>query len=583
MALAAGLVCMAFCAVFARLYYLHVVNGEASMEAADKARKRFDKLEARRGDITDSRGNLLATSLPVITLGADPLFFKKALLSERAAKKKEEEGSEARLRKLAELLGTPYDDLFKKCTGPGRWVKLAEIEDSALYEKISALKIKGVYGTRRHTRTYPSGALMAHVVGFVNREFQPVMGAERQFDYYLRGQDGWIETERSASRKEVAQFRSRDCPPADGMNVELSIDLIMQEMAQREIRDIAERYNPKNASIIISEASTGYILGMASYPGFDPNNYNKYGQDALRNHAISDQYEPGSTFKVVTISAALNESIVGPDDEFDCGVETVNYKGRILRLPKEAHAMSILSVRDITKKSSNKGAAHLGLLLGEKKLYEYSRLFGYGEKTNIGLAGEASGTLHRVKDWDGFTITRLPMGHAVAATPLQVHCAMSVIANQGVYMQPQIVKRIYDKNGGTAINYPPKAVRRVLSPKVASLMGEMLTEVVGPDGTARRAELDGFKAAGKTGTSQKIVNNRYSTNNHVASFSGFFPANRPRLVITVVVDSPNLKGIGYGGIVAAPSFKNIAEQAANYLGIQSDAEFERIVAWKGIK
>ena len=593
-AFVAGLVSLAFCAVFARLYYLHVVNSSTSIEATDKARKRFDRLEARRGDITDSRGNLLATSLPVITLGVDPLFFKRSICAENNVNPAELESgaklnlkpgdsTELKLRSLALLLEMPYEELYAKCTGNGRWVKLAEINDSSLYEKISALKIKGVYGNRKYIRTYPSGALMAHVVGFVNKEFNPVMGAERQFDYYLRGQDGWIETERSANRKEVAQFRTRDCPPADGMNVELSIDLIMQEMAQREIRNIVEKYNPKNAAIIISEPSTGYILGMASYPSFDPNDYNKYGQDALRNHAISDQYEPGSTFKVVTISAALNESIVGPDDEFDCGAATVSYKGRILRLPKEAHPMSTLSVRDITKKSSNKGAAHLGILLGEKKLYEYSKLFGYGEKTNIGLIGEASGTLHQVKDWDGLTITRLPMGHAIAATPLQVHCAMSVIANQGIYMQPQIVKRIYYKDGNTAINYAPQAVRRVLSPKVASLMSEMLAEVVGPEGTARRASLDGFKVAGKTGTSQKIVNNRYSTKDHVASFSGFFPAQRPRLVITVVVDSPHLKGVGYGGIVAAPSFKSIAEQAANYLGIQSDAEFEKIVAWKGIK
>jgi cell division protein FtsI/penicillin-binding protein 2 len=319
---------------------------------------------------------------------------------------------------------------------------------------------------------------------------------------------------------------------------------------------------------------------MASYPNYDPNHYNKYNPDNLRNRAICDQYEPGSTFKIVSISGALNESLVGPDDVFDCDAPTVTYKGRVLRLPKEAHKMDKLSVRDITKKSSNKGSAQLGILLGEKKLYNYAHLYGFGEKTNIGLSGEIAGTLHKVKDWDGLTITRLPMGHAVAATPLQVHCAMSVIANQGIYMQPQLVRKVFDNNSKTIVSYPPHAVRRVISPKIANLMSEMLTEVVSKTGTARRAAVEGFKVAGKTGTTQKIINGVYSSRDHVASFSGFFPAQRPRLVITVVVDSAKMRGIAYGGVVAAPSFRNVAEQAASYLGIQTDENYEKKVAWR---
>ena len=189
--------------------------------------------------------------------------------------------------------------------------------------------------------------------------------------------------------------------------------------------------------------------------------YNKFNPDCLRNRAICDQYEPGSTFKIVSISAALNESLVNPDDVFDCDIHTVKYKNRVLKLPKEAHKMGKLSVRDITKKSSNKGSAQLGIMLGEKKLYEYASLYGFGKMTNISLSGEISGTLHEVKNWDGLTITRLPMGHAVAATPLQVHCAMSVIANQGIYMQPQVVRRVFNNKGETEMNYPPKAHLKV--------------------------------------------------------------------------------------------------------------------------
>jgi len=670
-----------FCAVLARLYYLHIERSDRSVEAVDKARKLFDKIAARRGDIVDAKGNLLATSRPVITLGVDPervpqdaktdekirhiadiLGMEYAALkslctpyqdSEKiaAVKAKLTPDQTKALKKYGLFFQMEYDELIRKCvTTPKndlkvdnrvdqvknnprtfgeiskilgipqaevernfcshspRWKKITDSLDDASYALImsngkksasesgegDALemskaegknqlpdnRVKGIYGEKQYVRVYPSGALTSHVVGYLNKELSPELGVERQFNYYLHGQDGWIETERDARRQELAHFRSRDVQPTDGMSVELSIDLIMQEMAQREIKNIVGKYNPKSATVIISDPATGYILAMSSYPNFDPNDIGGSDRDSLRNRAISDQYEPGSTFKIVSISAALNESLVGPDDTFDCNSPTVSYKGRLLRLPKEAHTMDTLSVREITKKSSNRGAAQLGVLLGEKKLYEYAHLYGFGDKTDIGLVGEIGGTLHQVKDWDGLTITRLPMGHAVAATPLQVHCAMSVVANGGIYMQPKLVKRVYDKDGNTVVSYPPKAVRRVITPKIATLMSEMLTEVVSNTGTAARAQLDGFKVAGKTGTSQKIINGTYSNKDHIASFSGFFPAQRPRLVITVVVDSPQLKGVGYGGVVAAPSFKNIAEQAANYLGIQSDADYEKMVAWK---
>lgn len=568
------IIAFVFCAVAARLYYLHVVRSQDSVQATEKARSRFDVIKARRGDITDSRGNIVATSRPLIDLGVDQIDFKAT-----------PENFE-KLKTVAALLSMPFDEAVAKCspknTAPKRWEKLADNLPENVYEKIVELKIKGIYGNRKYVRTYPLGRLASHAVGFVNREFVPVMGIEKQFDFYMRGQDGWIETERDGRRREQPQFRERDVKPVDGLNVQLTIDSIMQEMVQRQLAKITQEYRPNFATIIVSDPSTGYILAMANSPDFDPNDYNKFEQNALRNRSISDQYEPGSTFKIVPVSAALNEGLIGPEDKFDCNAPTANYKGRALRLPREAHSMGILTVRDIIKKSSNKGSAQVGMLLGEKALYEYARAFGYGSKTDIGLVGEISGTLHKVADWDGLTITRLPMGHAVAATPLQVHCAMSVVANQGIYMQPQLVRRVYGADGETKIAYSPRGLRRVISAKIATLMSDMLAEVVTQTGTARRAMVKGFKVAGKTGTSQKIINGAYSTKHHVASFSGFFPAQRPRLVITVVVDSPQTKGVGYGGAVAAPAFGELAEQMAKYLGIQNDEEFEKKVAWKGM-
>lgn len=578
---------LVFCAIGVRLYYLHVVKQDWSEQITEKVRQRSIPIRARRGDITDTHGGLLATSRPVMEVGVDPETIK---LNDSANAKK--------ISQVAALLEMREDEFRQKARSVSfeteidgvktkrkvRWVKLADAVEESIYEKIAEQKLKGVYGNRKYIRVYPTGSLISHAVGYVNKEFTAEMGIEKQFNFYLRGQDGWREIERDGKGRELPQYCSQDVPATDGMNVELTIDIIVQEIVERELKNLVSKFDPLSATIIVSEPATGQILAMSNYPNFDPNHFNKSSQDSLRNRAISDQYEPGSTFKIVAISAALNEAVAGPDDKFDCNATTISYKGRNLRLPKEAHKMGILSVRDITKKSSNKGVAHLATRLGENRMYEYARLYGFGEKTNLGLMGEVGGTLHKVKDWDGLTITRLPMGHAIAVTPLQIHCAMASIANQGIYMEPQLVKRIYDaKDSKKNFVYPPKAVRRVVSAKVAHLMAEMLSEVVTDTGTARRAKVEGFKVAGKTGTSQKIINGKYSNRQHVASFTGFFPADRPRAVITVVVDSPKLKGIGYGGIVAAPSFATIAKQIAAYMGIKNDADFEKNVAWKGIR
>ncbi len=578
----AGAFCLGFAALAANLCYIHMGKSEWCEKITERVRNRFDVIDARRGDITDSRGNLLATSRPIIELGVDPemIRYNKGDLVKK-------------LRELAEIVGVDEASLFEKCgvSNGGipvardgfkivRWRKIADNLDSGTYARAMELKIKGIYGNRKYVRVYPSGALTAHTVGFVNKEFTAVCGIENQFDYYLRGQNGFRETERDGKKRELVQFRTRDVPPQDGMKVELSIDLVVQEMAHREMKRIVDEYNPKSACIIVSDPSTGYILALSSYPNFDPNNYNKYPQDSLRNRAICDVYEPGSTFKIVSISAALNEALVGPEDSFDCKTPTVSYRGRILRLPKDTHVYDSLTVREIAKKSSNRGVAHLAVLMGENTLYDYARKFGYGKKTDLGLTGERDGILAPTEKWDGLTITRLPMGHAIAATPLQVHCAMCVLANQGIYMKPQLVKRVSDESGKSVINFPPKAVRRVVSPKIAALMSEILSEVTETGGTATKAHIKGFKVAGKTGTSQKIVDGKYSSREHIASFSGFFPAQRPRLAITVVVDTPHSKGVGYGGTIAAPAFSNIAVQAADYLGIKNDEEFSKMIAWR---
>lgn len=245
-----------------------------------------------------------------------------------------------------------------------------------------------------------------------------------------------------------------------------------------------------------------------------------------------------------------------------------------MRLPGDHHPLGRISVKKVVQKSSNRGAAQLGILLGSQRLYEYCRAFGFGEKTNFGIGGERKGVLHHPKNWDGLTITRLPMGHAVSATPMQVHTAMSAVANGGVLMKPKFINRVFDEEGKTVTPFNAKAVRRVVDNDVASSLTKMLVSVVSNEGTAKKARVEGFNVAGKTGTTQKLVDGKYSRNHHVGSFVGFFPAQKPRIVITVVVDEAKMKNgmLGYGGSVAAPAFQNVAKQIISYLGIEPNKE-----------
>jgi cell division protein FtsI (penicillin-binding protein 3)/stage V sporulation protein D (sporulation-specific penicillin-binding protein) len=570
-------VAFAFSVLLGRLFYLHVWEQDALREHVEGNRKMVNVVEARRGNIVDARGNLLATTRTSYNIGVDPQSFK--------------ETDFGKLPELARILGKPLEEIEalvhrktrKVSEGKEvrliRWAVLAKDADEATHEAVKALGIRAIYGNQSHSRSYPAGQLAAHVLGYVNKEETPVTGVERFFDYYLRGQDGWRETERDGKRHELAQFREREVAPSDGLNVELTIDQMVQHIVEREIQRIADEFQPKGVSVIVSQPATGAVLAMGNYPSYDPNefyNTKKYPIANQRNRALTDVFEPGSTFKIVPAAAALNEGIVHPNDMFKTGVARVRYKGRTLKLPADHRDYEELSVHDIVVKSSNRGAAHLGLILGDQRLYDYAANFGFGEKTGADLGGEISGTLHSPRNWDGLTITRLPMGHAVSATPMQVHASMSVIANDGVLMEPMLAKRVFDHSGDDVIRFQPKAKRRVVSADVAVTVASMLADVVGERGTARRASVENYDVAGKTGTTQKIVNGRYSNQHHVASFSGFFPAENPSLVITVVVDEPHSNGVGYGGSVAAPAFRNIAEACIAYLGIRptrSDASF----------
>ncbi len=575
-----GAVAFAFCVLLGRLFFLHVLDQQTLAEHVTANRKTFNVIEARRGNILDSRGNLLASTQTTYHIGVDPQSV--------------DEVDPEKLQELARLIGSPVEAIetaFNTKVRKGedfaqevrliRWAVLAKNVDSATNDAVAALRIKGVYSNRAHARSYPSGQLAAHILGYVNKEDTPVTGIERHFDYYLRGQDGWRESERDGRRRELAQFRDREVEPTNGFNVQLTIDQTVQHIVENEIERLVTQYKPEGVSIIVSRPGTGEVLALANYPTFDPNAFfdtQRFPIANQRNRALTDVFEPGSTFKIVPAAAVLNEGLVDAADIFDTGVERVSYRGRTLRLPSDHKEYPRLSVRDIVVKSSNRGAAQLGMLLGEGRLHDYTAAFGFGERTGCEIGGEVAGTLHPVRNWDGLTITRMPMGHALSATPMQVHMATSVIANDGLLMEPMLVDRVLDIDGSDVIRFAPKAKRRVVSVDVAEAMAQMLADVVGENGTAQRAAIDRYAVAGKTGTTQKIVNGQYSRQHHVASFSGFFPADEPALVITVVVDEPKLAGVGYGGSVAAPAFRNIADACIGYLGIRPSRSSDAFLA-----
>jgi cell division protein FtsI (penicillin-binding protein 3)/stage V sporulation protein D (sporulation-specific penicillin-binding protein) len=573
-------VAVAFSILLGRLFYLHIWEQERLLEHVEGNRKTVNLIEAQRGNIVDARGNLLAVTRTSYNIGVDPQSVR--------------ESDREKLPELARLIGKPLEEIeaafdTKVRVGGGsgkearliRWAPLLKEADEGINDAVAQLGIRGIYSNQSHSRAYPAGKLAAHVLGYVNKEETAVTGIERFFDYYLRGQDGWRESERDGRRRELAQFRDREVEPSDGLNVELTIDQMVQHIVETEIANVAREYDPEGVSVIVSKPSTGAVLAMANYPTYDPNefyNTRKYPIASQRNRALTDVFEPGSTFKIVPAAAVLNEGIVDPSDVFQTGHARVSYKGRTLSLPSDHHHYDSLSMHEVVVKSSNRGAAHMGLLLGERRLHDYAAAFGFGEETGCDLGGEITGTLHDVKAWDGLTITRLPMGHAVSATPMQVHSAMSVIANDGILMEPMVAKRVFDQEGEDVIRFTPKAKRRVISSEVAGTISKMLADVVGENGTARRAAIKNYAVAGKTGTTQKIVNGRYSNQHHVASFTGFFPADRPQLVVTVVVDEPKLNGVGYGGSVAAPAFRNIAEACIAYLGIRPSRTSEAFLA-----
>jgi cell division protein FtsI (penicillin-binding protein 3) len=597
--LLATIVLASFTAIGVRLVHLHVIDRDKLVSYVDRARRSIIIEQARRGDIYDARGDILATSRSEVTLAIDPWSLVEWLDYEKNELRREtlrvsEQQKRARLAQLLQMSAQDVERLYEprmrsvpieEDTRDGtpdglirdRWVKLREGVGESLFTEILNDPPRGLTSSRSYRRTYPRDQLAAHLIGYVNKEETAAAGVESFADFYLRGQDGWRESERDGLRRELAQFRSREVPATDGYSITLSIDSAIQHLIEVELQRIAENYQPEKATIIVSDPHSGFILGLANYPTFNLNQYSTAPLEHQKNTAITDLIEPGSTFKIIPAAGVVEAGLANANTLIDCASEVVMYNGKPRRLMRDDHPFpEPVPVSKVISWSSNRGATRLAMMLGDQRFYDYARAFGIGEASGFPFGGEVNGILYRPEKWSGSDITRLPAGYSVAVTPLQIHYAMATIASGGELMRPQVIKEIRDARGETVYTFGGVARRRVVSQRTAEEMARMLMGVV-TEGTGRIAALPGYEIAGKTGTAQKIIDGRYSNRDHVGSFVGFFPATRPRVVISVIVDDANLPNgrTASGSAVAAPSFKRVAEQLISYLDIKPVADLSQ--------
>jgi cell division protein FtsI/penicillin-binding protein 2 len=575
-----------------RLIYLQVERHEHyAMVAAEKHSAR-QTIYARRGSIVDRNGVLLASNEPVKTVVVDGSLLH---LGGKTGRKGGVKPAENRPDQCAEILARhlemPYDvvraKLDRKLKGaegapeePSRYIvikkEVSEWVAEALVRELAQKKIRGVLLEQESIRVYPNGGMGCHVVGFVNHDGVGQEGVERAMNDWLKGRDGYRFTERDRTGRELPAFRKLEAAPHDGHLVQLTLDMAVQDIVESELETLIKQYRPKMATCVVMRPGTGEVIAMANRPHYDLNQREGVSDEARKNRAIMDQIEPGSTFKVVTTAAALDQKLVKAETGINCENGKFTYGGSTLH--DHGHGYGYLTVNDVIVKSSNIGVAKMGLMLGEARLYDYIRKFGFGERTGIQLPGEISGIVHPPHRWSKISITHIPMGHEVGATPIQVVNTMCTIANRGRLMIPQVVSSISSGSGEEVARFHPVEVREVIPADVCEKLIAALSEVVSKKGTAEKAFIPGFPVAGKTGTAQKIAPaGGYEHNKYVVSFAGFFPIQNPEFCILVLVDDAQApSNLNYGGQIAAPVFSRIGQRVARLYNLSPQLEFMKM-------
>src|SRR5215467_311254 len=550
---AIGFVAFWLLAICARLAWVQVVKYGDFTQRAARQQQRSIEVAPVRGNIYDRNGNELA-----MTVSVDSVFAVPSEITDIPGT----------ARKLARILQIDSQDLETRLRGSRAFAWVARKIDPPASARIHALSLKGIYFQKESKRFYPKRELAAQVLGYVGVDDEGLGGVERQFDGKLAGKPGTMLISMDAKRHWFGRVEKN---PDPGENVVLTLEEKIQYIAERELARALGETHAEAGTIIVQNPHTGEILALANRPVFDPNVFNTADPKSFKNRAVSDIYEPGSTFKIVTLAAALEERLTNPDEVIDCQMGSIELNGRTIHDHKPYGA---LTVAQVLANSSDVGAIKLALRLGEDRFDRYIRAFGFGSQTGIELPGETRGMTKPPNRWSKVSIGAISMGQEIGVSPLQLIAMASTIANDGVFVPPRIVAGTTPpRSTRQLIAYSPPAGRRVISTVTAAEMKHMMEGVV-LRGTGTRAILDGYSSAGKTGTAQKTdpATGRYSKSHYIASFTGFAPVNSPAVSVLVVLDSP--VGPHEGGLVAAPVFSRVMQQVLAYLNVNHDVELQ---------
>jgi cell division protein FtsI (penicillin-binding protein 3) len=540
--------CVAICG---RLVYLQVFSYGKFVKQAGHQQQRAIPLAAKRGVIYDRSGHELAMSVMVDSAFAVPTEVKDLPTA---------------ITLITRITGEDYNVVLADCRAHKTFCWVARKADDETIERINSLKLQGIHFQKEPKRFYPARDLAAQVLGSVGMEDTGLSGIEHGFDDELRGKPGRMFISVDARKQWFSDVATK---PDPGDNIVLTIDKNIQYIAEKELEQAIHDTQAIAGTVIVENPHTGEILALANRPTFNPNLRKQIKPETLTNRAVSYVYEPGSTFKLVTISAALEEKVTNPNELFDCQMGSIVYNGMRIR---DAKPHGILPVWGVLAQSSDVGSIKIALRLGEDRFYKYIRSYGFGQQTGIELPGETRGLTKPPSRWSRVSIAAISMGQEIGISPLQLAGLVSTFANDGVWVAPRIVAGTVQPQGAPqTVAFHPGAAHRVISPYTAAEMRSMMEKVVfDPHGTGRRAILEGYTSAGKTGTAQKVdpATGAYSKTKYIGSFAGFAPVNNPQIVVAVILDSA--VGLHQGGQVSAPVFRRITQQVLEYLHVPHD-------------
>lgn len=537
-----------FGVVLFRLVNLQVLQADALANRADRQHQKTVALEGPRGTILDRQGKILAMNVEVPSIFGVPASVVNPAKTARY---------------LSAILHAPADELERKLRQDRGFVWLARKVDPEQGRQLESLSLKGIGVVMEGRRFYPKGPLLAHVLGFSGMDGEGLEGVEHRYEVDLHGERQQMVLQRDAKGRTIFSKGSTEESPAPGHSLTLTIDEVIQYIAERELDDAVSRSRAKSGTMIVQDPDTGALLALAISPRFDPNAVSSIPSDRRRNIAVTDAYEPGSTMKAVMAAAAIEERVMRPTTMVFAENGRMSIANTVIH---DHEKLGWVSFAQVIQKSSNIGAAKTGMALGEQRLYRYLKAFGFGQRTEIDLPGEGLGLVKNPKDWGRRSVASISIGQEIGVTPIQMVSAIAAIANGGQLMKPYLVSEVRDSEGRLLSQVHPQVKRRIVSPETARSVTRILEGVV-TDGTGSKAAIPGFRVAGKTGTAQKVDarTRAYSDSKLVASFAGYVPADHPRLAMLVVIDEP--QGDNSGGAVAAPVFSHAGEQILSYLGV----------------